>query len=301
MPSLLSVDNVCAGCDSAVDPLGGGAWCLTRQEWRCGRCNPCRSCARRVEVAPPVQPTMPIQSWDYRPEKFRARGHHGRNPLMGIELEVGGPRQPIAEIVTRVNSGTGHLYMKDDGSIDGVEIVTHPMTLAWARRFPFGPLLKELRGPGHVTDGYGLHIHIARDSFRRCGKQSAAHQMIWLLFIYRNSVELVKLARRKSDRWASFRTPYPGELARKAQVQPTDEDRYVAVNCSNADTFELRFFRSTLKRTEFYAALEFADASVRYTMAITSRDVLHSNAISWPHFVAWVCNHRYPNLLSAII
>ncbi|TEA09060.1 hypothetical protein CCUG60884_00228 [Mycobacteroides salmoniphilum] len=124
--------------------------------------------------------------------------------------------------------------------------------------------------------------------------------MMWLLFIYRNCAELEKLARRSSSRWARFQKPYPGELARKAQAQLDVEDRYVAVNCNNADTFELRFFKSTLQNTEFYAALEFADASVRYTKAITSRDVLHSNAITWHHFKEWVGTRKYPHLLAAI-
>lgn len=304
MPSMLVVENVCARCAREVDDVESAVWCSFREEWRCATCDPCSACGPVLDEGAPAEQVRrevePIMPWNYKPEKFRARGHYARNPLMGIELEVGGPRDKIAEIVTGINAGTGHLYMKNDASIDGVEIVTHPMTLAWARRFQFGRLLKQLQEPCHVTNGYGLHIHISRHAFRRGGRQSAAHQMIWLLFIYRNSDKLEKLARRSSNRWARFSTPYPGELARKAQVSPTDEDRYVAVNCSNKDTFELRFFKSTLNKSEFYSALEFADASVRYTRSLTSRDVLHSNAITWPHFTSWVRQQRYPHLLEAV-
>jgi hypothetical protein len=97
--------------------------------------------------------------------------------------------------------------------------------------------------------------------------------MMWLLFMYRNVAALEKLARRASSRWASFKKPVPGELARKAQSVQAD-NRYVAVNCNNEKTFELRFFASTLDEREFFAALEFADASVRYTRAIAIQEAL---------------------------
>lgn len=78
------------------------------------------------------------------------------------------------------------------------------------------------------------------------------------------------------------------------------DNRYVAVNCNNAHTFELRFFASTLDKQEFYAALEFADASVRYTRAITIQDVLRGKALTWRHFTAWVRRRNYKNLLAEI-
>jgi hypothetical protein len=190
--------------------------------------------------------------------------------------------------------------MKQDGSISGVEIVTHPMTLVWARQYPFAELLCSLRGAGcGVDDEYGLHIHVSRNAFQRDGKQSAAHQMMWLLFMYRNVAGLETLARRTSSRWASFKKPVSGELARKARSIHND-DRYVAVNCNNKKTFELRFFKATLDEREFYAALEFADASVRYTRAITIQDVLRGKAITWRHFTAWVKRHNYQYLLAEI-
>jgi hypothetical protein len=68
------------------------------------------------------------------------------------------------------------------------------------------------------------------------------------------------------------------------------------VNCNNEKTFELRFFASTLEEREFYAALEFADASVRYTSDIAIRDVLHGEAITWPHFVEWLQRNNYRHL-----
>ncbi|WP_147382337.1 amidoligase enzyme [Mycobacteroides abscessus] len=302
MPSLATavpIDEVvtrasCVLCDQEIDP----DWdhrCETCQGWRCRECGQCIHTEGRVR-----QWDTRVQAYSYRPRRYRPRGSYRAAPLMGVELEVGGDQHRIADVVADVDAGADHLYLKRDMSIDGVEIVTHPMTLTWARRFPFPEMLRRLERGCFVDGGdkeYGLHVHVARNAFRRDGKQSAAHQMLWLLFMYRNSAELEKLARRKSDRWARFGQPMPGELARKAKVVECN-DRYVAVNCNNKKTYELRFFKSTLNVQEFYAALEFADASVRYTRDVNVRDVLHGKAITWPHFAAWVAQRKYPNLLA---
>lgn len=298
MPAASVILHHCESCGDEID-TGFDYFCTCCCEWRCTDCGEC-TCYGDDEDddCGPSDPRVHV--WDYRPNTFRPKGDYPAQALLGVELEVAGDDYAIAEVVTGLDSAEDHLYMKQDGSISGVEIVTHPMTLAWARKYPFVELLTRLRGAGcAVDDGYGLHIHVSRNAFQRQGKQSASHQMMWLLFIYRNVPELEKLARRRSDRWASFRPPTRGELARKAKtIQP--DDRYVAVNCNNERTFELRFFASTLSEREFYAALEFADASVRYTRSISLRDVLRGKAITWRHFTAWVSRHNYRNLSAEI-
>ncbi|MFM8798696.1 MAG: amidoligase family protein [Fluviibacter sp.] len=195
-----------------------------------------------------------------------------------------------------IDDSENHLYMKRDGSIEGVEIVSHPATLDWSRDYPYGKLLRELRKNNcHVDDGYGLHVHVSRNAFRGVTNSSAAHQMSWLIFLYRNVEALEHLARRSSERWASFRKPRKGELRHKA-LHVDDSSRYVAVNCNNERTYELRFFASTLVERELRAALEFADASVAYTKRIKTHDILRGNALSWDKFSDWASDHNYPNL-----
>lgn len=296
MPSsTIAVTYPCDSCGEEVD-RDYDHYCENCGEWRCGDCGPCRDC----EDSDDGDRDSRVHVWDYRPSPFRPKGEYPANALLGVELEVGGSESGIADVVDCFDDVEDHLYMKQDGSIYGVEIVAHPMTLDWARQYPFGELLCDLRRAGcSVDDGYGLHIHVSRNAFRRNDKQSAAHQMMWLLFMYRNVDSLERLARRTSTRWASFKKPVPGELARKAKSIQSD-DRYVAVNCNNAKTFELRFFASTLCEREFFAALEFADASVRYTQAISIQAVVHGDAITWPHFTEWVQRNDYPHLLAEL-
>lgn len=278
----------CCGCEVDTDC---DYYCNSCSVWRCEDCGPCSS---------GDDTDSRVRAYDYRPARFNPKGNYRTEALFGVELEVGGRKADIADVVAGFDDSERHLYMKEDGSIRGVEIVTHPMTLAWAREFPFAEVLQSLRDAScYVNDGYGLHVHVSRNAFQRDGKQSAAHQMMWLLFMYRNVGELEKLARRTSERWAGFHKPLPGELARKAKTVRCD-DRYVAVNCNNAKTFELRFFKSTLDEQEFYAALEFADASVRYTRAITIQDVVRGKAITWAHFTKWVKRHNYRHLVAEI-
>ncbi len=177
------------------------------------------------------------------------------------------------------------------------------MTLTWAREYPFDALLAELRRIRcRVDDGYGLHVHVSRNAFQyKPGKQSMTHQMMWLLFLSRNFRNLERLARRPSNRYCQFSKPLPGELKRKAQGRTSyDDSRYVAVNCLNDRTFELRFFKATLNYQEFFAALEFADASVCYTREVNSSNVLRGNGLTWDHFATWVAEHDYANLTAEI-
>jgi hypothetical protein len=261
---------------------------------------------------------------------------------MGIELEVGKYESDIIPPVVDIDPDEEHLYLKTDGSITGLEIVTHPMTLAWARDWQsgqrvttdadclpvpvgdslggFNGLLAGLRDNGcEVNSGYGLHIHVSRNAFRSgprpthriingervpwATKQSPTHQMAWLLFLMRNSDHIdhpTQLARRDCSEWGSFGTMNHGELKRKAYDRPTSDDRYVAINTNNDRTYELRFFAATLDQTQFWAALEFADASVEYTRNMRAKDILRGNALSWEAFTAWVMEHDYPHLASEL-
>lgn len=267
-------------------------WYCSNCGWICGDCDNC-SCDSDDSDSR-------VHSYDYRPRSFNPKGDYPSDPLLGVELEVGGDQEDIANAVDLVDGCEHHLYLKEDGSICGAEIVTHPMTLEWARSYDFEQMLSGLRARRcYVNDEYGLHVHVSRNAFRRNGRQSPTLQLMWLLFIYRNAVEVERLARRRSDRWASFHKPSPAALARKARyIEP--DNRYVAVNCNNERTYELRFFASTLDFIEFFAAIEFADASVRYVREHRTNDVLHNGALSWAHFVEWVKVREYPHLLSQL-
>ncbi len=287
----------CNNCGIAIElDMDEHHFCEDCDVYRCDSCGPCgeENNYRRGGV----------HDYNWRPRHFKPKGNYPAEALLGVELEVGGRREEhIIDAVHTIDSVEDHLYLKHDGSISGLEIVAHPMTLTWAREYPFDALLAELRRIRcRVDDGYGLHVHVSRNAFQyKPGKQSMTHQMMWLLFLSRNFRNLERLARRPSNRYCQFSKPLPGELKRKAQGRASyDDSRYVAVNCLNDRTFELRFFKATLNYQEFFAALEFADASVCYTREVNSSNVLRGNGLTWDHFATWVAEHDYTNLTAEI-
>lgn len=249
-----------------------------------------------------------LHEYDYTPYRFMPKGNFPAEPLMGVELEIGGDEFTLTNIVNNLDPNESHLYCKHDGSVDGIEVVTHPMTLDWCKQnFDFKNLLGQLSRSGHSSDNYGIHVHVSRNAFRgvlpdgrTTKKAQPQHQMAWLMFMYRNADAITKIARRTSDNWASWRKPGTGELKRKASAPDHSQGRYIAINCENDKTYEVRVFRSTLDFTEFMAAIELVDASVNYTRNLTTFDVLHNQAMSWPEFNKWckAQGARYSSLLN---
>ena len=198
-------------------------------------------------------------------------------------------------------------------------------------------------GDGSYCDhSYGLHIHVSRNAFKQLRKRRTApeprqmgetyeqrigremrelrrqqraqeainHQMIWLMFLERNEDKLAgdyRLARRDPSHYGAFKKSDLRELRAKAEGPNYDEGRYMAINCQNDKTYELRFFKSTVDTEEFYAAVEFADASVEFTRNLDANDVLRNKALHWSEFVKWLRTQtdargglRYSNLLTQI-
>ena len=294
--------NYYYGCQDCDQVFCEDCWCnLNSGDYYCGRC------LRENDDAHDA-PCRGVHGYNYTPD-FCPKGDTSHT-MMGVELEVGDENgRNVVNAVQAIDADEDHLYMKEDGSIQGVEIVTHPMTLEWAREYRFDEMLRGLRNNGCWTDDheqyeYGLHIHVGRDSFRRSkNRSSQMHGMAWLMFIHRNADQLKKLSRRGAvSKYAKFDKPQRGELKNRAAGPTPDLDRRVAVNTNNRDTVELRFFHSTLDEQEFWASLEFAEASLQYTAGISSSAALRGGALAvWDRFTDW-CGERaeYANLSAQI-
>lgn len=305
-------------------------WCDECGQYRCNAMSYeyCEECDRTICADCGGRCTncdASIHSWDWKPFAYAPKGANpnGATVHMGFELEIEGDADDIVSAVHDVDDSEWHLYMKHDGSVEGVEIVSHPATLDWVNEsFATDRLFRGLRNNGnHVRPrDNGLHIHVSRDSFRdhnsrairnrlrHTGNWRHSHAMIWLMFIYRNADQIDgrnHIARRANDRWAHFNPLSAIELRERA-MRPVRGDRYVAVNCNNDATYELRFFASTLDANEFRASLQFAEASVEYTRGLRTADVARG-ALEWDAFVEWVRERaqgdddRYSVLMDALL
>jgi hypothetical protein len=246
-------------------------------------------------------------------------------PYFGIELEMtrneSGARsiQSAADLVN--NSCGSFAYLKWDGSVDnGFELVTHPQTLeAFQNRNELWDTLTTLRREGwrswNSHSSCGLHIHLNNSSFASYG-----HAMRFLMFVYKNREPLVRFAGRDShyarfaidefvqrqyhDGWNDdgspiYRNGTIGDVVKKKQV---NDNRYLAVNCRNTHTYELRFFRGNLNPKAVLACIEFVACLHEYTQNLTSHDCLVNRALTWRPFLAFVRRNstvdgfRYRNL-----
>lgn len=217
--------------------------------------------------------------------------------FMGFELEVeceSGSRDSGAQEVLN-QLGENYVYLKSDGSLNyGFEIVSHPATLAHHKTRHFGVLreLAEVHGFRSWNAGTcGIHIHIGRSAF-----DSPSHIWKFTHLIVNNKAQMVKLAGRNSDRWATF------DGVRSSIKQKAKGDRYVnryeAVNFQNANTLELRFFKGSLAPSRLFMALELTDAMAEYTRTLTANEVIHGG-LEFSAFAQWAFpQERYSNLVS---
>lgn len=236
-----------------------------------------------------------VRGWNWKPSVWRPKGEYPNAPLLGVELELHGDAREIVRAVHSVDATENHLYMKEDGSISGVEIVAHPGTLAWEiENRVWENALVALAPVASAHPGYGLHIHVSRNAFRHNGERSRLHDMVWLKFMYANAEALKVLSRRdwrdyEDGRWCKFARPDAATMRQMTRWSGDMYrwDRYLAVNCNNERTYELRFFRATMDYSQLLAAMQLATASVEYTRGLRAADVI-AGALDWHRFMAWV-------------
>ena len=255
--------------------------CSSARYWECDACdylissgNYCSGCEDENESPESDY----VHSYGYAPSP----DFHGAGPTyLGVELEINTPRYDLDEIARDVVNALGSLgYLKEDSSIPcGFEIVTHPMSHAWAsEHFPW-ELLDELKRRQCDTDtddnGLGLHVHVSRDGF-----DDAEHAERWLTLIYDNSDKVDIVARRRSGEWAAWDVTEKKSRIKEYAKGEAQGRRYSAVNCQNDHTFEVRVFASTLDKTELRAALDLVAASVEYTRTAA--------APTWDEFTAYI-------------
>jgi hypothetical protein len=180
----------------------------------------------------------------------------------GVELEIdeGGKDSDYADELLEIGNATNdHIYIKTDGSLDdGLEIVTHPMTLDYHKGFCWDEIMHKairlgyrshqtstcgLHAEGrsqaeplyrsHQTSTCGLHVHVNRDSLGDSYEEQESVISRILYFVEQHWNEMLKFSRRSEvsmNRWASR---YGYESSPKAIMEKAKKGncgRYAAVN-----------------------------------------------------------------------
>lgn len=231
-----------------------------------------------------------IHRYNYKPELiFYGNG----NRFFGVELEIdhGGKFNSNAEALLDIgNRYTESIYIKYDGSLDdGMEIVTHPMTLDYHKtEMRWEEICDQavLMGyKSHKTRTCGLHIHVNRGAFGRTyeAQENAISRVLY--FIEHHWNELLRFSRRTEEQMACWEARYgyknkPKDILDHAKTN--GDNRYTCVNITNWDTIEFRMFRSTLKYNTLIATLELVDKICEF--AIRNDDDQLAK-ISWSEFI----------------
>jgi len=244
----------------------------------------CETCYRQKQGS--------INDYSYKPEPI-FYGNRGR--FLGVELEIDGGGEigsnatALLEIANRLDE---HMYCKHDGSLDdGLEMVTHPMTLDYHKSdMPWGEVLakaKELGDVSHQAGTCGLHVHVNRSSFGTTLAERDACIARVLYFFEKHWEELLKFSRRTQrqlDRWAARYglKEHPKDILSEAKGGQR-YNRYTCVNLTNDETIEFRMFRGTLKLNTLIATLQLVDRVCDVAVSL-SDDQLKD--MSWTTFVS---------------
>lgn len=231
-----------------------------------------------------------IHDYGYKPEPiFYGDG----NRYFGVELEIDGAGKDdeyAEELLDIANMSNEHIYIKSDGSLDdGMEIVSHPMTLDFHKDFCWEDIMRKaisLSYRSHQTSTCGLHIHVNRNSFAENREEQDEVISRILYFVEHHWNEMLKFSRRSEyamNRWSSR---YGYENSPKAILEKAKKGncgRYAAVNLCNYHTIEFRLFRGTLKYNTLIASLELVNKICDIALSFNDDEM---SKLSWSEFVS---------------
>lgn len=243
-----------------------------------------------------------IKNYSYRPPYWKfldlnnKRKQRRNTTYAGIELEV--ECDESLEIAEKMESVfKDHTLFKEDGSINGFEIVTHPQTLAYMKqKFNWKKKLKKLADVGCKSyDGGKCGIHITVN-------KSALSEFQWWKFSMFFDVcktPIMKFSKRTSgqvSQWCSF--PKAGIGAdedtryrmRNKGRQRSYREKYSAINFKDNGSVEIRIFRGTLAYDRFWASVLFVYALMDF-VRVHGYGYMYKRRIPkilWNDFAKWV-------------
>ena len=237
-------------------------------------------------------PSRAVQSYYYKPEPI----FYGESTrYFGVELEIDGAGETnghARKLVEAASSqGREHVYIKHDGSLeDGLEIVTHPMTLDYhLTEMPWGNVVAEALRMGytsHKSCTCGLHVHVNRDAFGDTEAEQDDVIARILFFVENHWNELLRFSRRTRDQMEQWAARYgrkddPKAVLDSAKLQPYE--RYKCVNLTNRNTIEFRMFRGTLKLNTLIATLQMVDRICEVALSLSDQEM---QGLTWTDFVS---------------
>ena len=253
----------------------------------------CPECYNRIY-------NRPIHGYNFKPEPiFYGEGKR----YFGVEIEIdkGGECDENAEeLLETANRDKEHIYIKHDGSLyDGMEIVTHPMTLDYhINTMNWDEIAKRalsLDYRSHETSTCGFHIHVNRDSFSDICTEREEHIANVFYLVEKFWDQLLIFSRRTEEQLSRWASRYGCEADPKDVYKRVKENyygRYKCINDQNEATIEFRIFRGTLKTNTIIATLQMVNEICNVAVSMSEKELQDLN---WDELVDRL--HVYPELM----
>ena len=308
-------DNYTVTCDCCDSLIWDSDNCSDDEDiCLCGNCyeryyTHCYRCGRIVEIDrtslydsdaycndcyQQIMEDSAIHEYGYKPKpKFFGKYGETSDRYFGVELEIddaGQDRDNAQELLDIANVSEEHIYIKSDGSLEnGMEIVTHPMTLAYHEtQFDWGAILHKALSLGyrsHQSGTCGLHIHVNRKSLGSSEQEQDEIISRILYFVEHHWNEMMRFSRRSEsamNRWAA-RYGYEATPKKILDKAKNSYARYCAVNLTPRETVEFRLFRGTLRLNTLLATLQLVDHICCLACELTDKEL---QELSWSEFVS---------------
>lgn len=266
--------------------------CFNKEFMSCQDCNAVYSrsecahvddlCKRCVE--------RPFRRYNYKPRpRFHQLPEEADPLFMGIEIELEfrkkfRGRESAAKaqctVATELTKSFGDIfYYKSDGSLryegpdyvrDGIEIVTHPMTLPYFQHLGFAERLGALSNDfrGYKSTRTGMHVHLPKAAFED------AHLSRFVLFHYNNKEFIRFIGQRRENRYSAFGKYNKAHIQKKAgNKEGLQHEKYEAININHKQTVEMRYFKSNLAPNRIVKNLQFLHALYYFSKDSSDADM----------------------------
>lgn len=295
-------------CDSCAEC---SSYCESCEEYRCSDCAECE--CHNSEY---------VHDYNYRPtpvfhratgEISNRQGAKPANYYFGVELELTGDYEMANAVIDGLQSGEEtHWYCKEDGSVRGVEFVSHPHTLAAWQEYDIKAFMRTLVNAGAEGGNDGLHVHVSRTAFKSSNHFRRFSDLLTRGDDAKSLTEHV--AGRTENNWAKFtghprkavagahkcKNEYasaPGAVDAYGHRMPRGYfERYEVLNVTNRATVEFRLGCSTLDAMEFLAVVEYLAAAIEYTRGVNLEGEAWG-ALETDAFLSYLADNMstYPN------
>lgn len=239
---------------------------------------------------------------------------------LGIELEIvaeSGDRRGYTKVREWLDENLGgrrNMDLKHDGSVDGYEMATQPMTpdyfenVNWESFFEMVNEAHPLsdRGYDDEPDAHGLHVHIGRTAFHRDDVAIAA-----FCYLIGQDNHLERIGRREATHYCEkVPKPVSSAIVHRKGTRTTQGMRLhyngnhfgrTAINLLNSATIEIRAFKSTRSANEFRDAVRMVYVAAEYIRHLrVGRKPCGPQALRWDTFAEWV-KTEYPFAYDSIV